>query len=104
MLQAYMPQGNTSLVAVTTTASTGYQPTSGNIQGARIANIGSVPVYVAFSNVATITAAIPTTATPGNGIPILPNSAETMALWPNFYLSAISTGASQLFISPGIGL
>jgi hypothetical protein len=104
MLTAFLPQGNTTVIAVTTTASTGQQPSDGNIQGVLITNIGTVTAFVAFGG-SDVSAAIPTTSTPGSGFPILPNTAQTFSVRPDFYVSAVtSAGTCSLYATPGAGV
>lgn len=104
MLQAFQPQGNTSLIAATTTASAGIQPSTGAIVGMRVATVGSGPAYLAFGS-STVAAALPTTSTPGAGFPIQPNSVETFNFAPNTWLSAITTGGTvQVYATAGFGV
>lgn len=104
MLNAFQPQGNTALIAATTAASVGIQPSTGSIIGMRLAVVGSVPVFVAFGS-SGVVAALPTTAVPGTGIPMQPNSVETFNFAPNTWLSAITTsGTAQLYATPGFGV
>lgn len=104
-LDAFYPgTGNTSVVQATTTATTAFQPSSGSHSGSRIACIGSVVAYIAVGS-SDVTAVAPTTSTPSNGIPLLPNSAETFSLKPNYYLSAITTsGTALIYMTPGMGM
>ena len=105
MLEAFQPQGNTILIAGTTTASVAVQPSTGSIIGCRISNIATGVTYIAVSPSSGISAVIPTTSTPANGFPLLPNSAETFNVAPNFWLSAItSAGTAQIFATPGFGI
>lgn len=106
MLNAFQPQGNTVLIAATTAPSAGVQPSTGNIQGARIANVGASVAFIAIGS-SNVSASVPTTALPStsNGIPILPNTAEVFTIPPNGYISAATTsGAASVYVTPGFGV
>ncbi len=103
-MHSFIPEGNTSLIGVTTTASTAAQISSGSVSGIRVANVGVVNVYLAIGD-STVTAVLPTTSAAAAGMPILPNSVETFDARPGCYLSAITTGGTaQLYATPGAGL
>lgn len=104
-LNAFLPQGLTSLVVATTTASTAYQFASGAIQGCKILIQGSTQhVFTAFGQTSA-TAALPTTSTPANGMPLQPGSDQTFSNPPGCFVSFItSSGTANVFITPGIGV
>jgi hypothetical protein len=103
MFDTYRPQGNTTLIAATTTASAAIQPSTGSIGGCRIVTVSTGPVYAAFG-ATTATAVLPTTSTPAEGMPIQANSVETFSLGPNFWASFITTGGTaQVYVTPGFG-
>ena len=101
----FRPQGNTSLIAATTTASAAIQLTDGDIQGCKVLITGSTQhVFLAFGQT-TATAALPTTSTPAFGMPVQPASDQTFAIPPGAWVSAItSSGTANVWLSPGSGL
>lgn len=102
-LNTFQPQGATSMIALTTAASAAIQPSTGSIQGVKIANLSTNDAYVTFG-VTTATAVYPTTTTAGLGQPILQRSVETFVFPPNGWLSALtSSGAALLAVTPGYG-
>ena len=103
--QAFQPQGATSLIAATTTASAAVQVSTGAIQGVKVLTHGSTQhVFLAFGP-STATAVLPTTATPANGMPLLPSSDGTFTIPPGGWVSAItSSGTCNVYLTPGIGL
>lgn len=105
-LDAFRPQGLTQLISVTTTPSTAVQLSSPTM-GCRIQTEGQV--HFAFGSSAgssVMTAAVPSTSTPANGIPILANSAEVFNIGPNAYISVVSTapGPTNVRLTPGYGI
>lgn len=110
-LDAFQPQGNTVLIAAT--SSTGVAPTqlsTGNVMGCRLANPTTVLVYVAIGS-STVQAAAPTTAAPALGMPLQPSQPpQTFNFSPSLasnWLSAITTGGSGLpgiLATPGFGI
>ena len=103
-LLTFQPQGNTSMVALTTAASAGIQPSTGSIQGVKIANLSTNDAYVTFSPTSSIAAIYPTTSVPNLGMPVLQRSVETFVFPPNGWLSALtSAGAALLAVTPGYG-
>lgn len=103
-MHSFMPEGATSLIAVTSTPSTAAQISSGNVAGVLITNLGSVVAYIAMGS-STVSAALPSTSAPATGSPVLPNSAATYEVRPGFYLSAVtSAGTAALYATPGSGL
>ena len=104
-LTAFMPQGNTALTAATTVASAGIQPSTGGIQGLRAFSVGAGITFLAIGT-STVTAALPTTATPGNGFPLEPNVPNIFTIPPNAYVSVICSsvaGAASVYFTPGFG-
>lgn len=103
-LDAFLPQGLTSLVIATTTASTAYRFSTGSIQGCKILVQGSTQhVFTAFGQSSAI-ASLPTTSTPATGMPMHPNSDQTFSCPPGDFVSFItSSGTANVFITPGIG-
>lgn len=101
MLEAFQPQGNTQLVAVTTAPSAALQM-PGSIIGSRIRV--DAACFFAFSVSSGVTCTIPTTSTPANGIPLMPG-AETFNLAPNAWLSfATSSGTANAWFTGGFGV
>lgn len=107
-IEAFQPQGNTQLIQVTTTPSTAIQ--LGVAQsGVRIVTEGGAKVHFAFSSSAgssALQAALPTTSTPANGNPLLPNTDATFNIGPNAWLSFISSspGPTPVEVTAGFGL
>ena len=104
-LDAFQPQGLTSLIAATTTASAAIQVSTGAIQGCRVTVQGSTQhVFIAFGQ-STATAVLPTTSTPAAGMPLLPTTDRAFTMPPGGWVSAITaSGTANVYITPGIGL
>lgn len=110
----FSPTGNTVLVAAsssTSVAATAISTTEGVVHAVRLcypttANVG-VPVYAALGS-STISAAVPTTATPAAGMPVPAGSDFIMLAGPGLsyaWLSAVTsagTAAPGLFATPGV--
>lgn len=104
-LDAFLPQGDTSLIAATTTASAAIQVSTGAIQGMRVLLQGSTQHAFLAVGQSTATAALPTTSTPGAGMPFLPNAASPLTIPPGGWVSAITaSGTVNVYLTPGIGL
>ena len=105
---AFRPQGNTVLVAATSStgqAATNWAP--GNQSQCYVANISAVPVYLAFgtSNVAV---SLPTTGTPSLGLALPSSGYRCFTFGPNTanagWISAMTTnGSASVFVTPGTG-
>lgn len=99
----FKPQGNTALIAPTTTASAAIQPSTASIATFRLNNTSTNPVWVAYGS-STIVATLPTTTTAANAFPMAAGGIETFDFTPNCYVSAITTvGTGQLALTPGLG-
>lgn len=107
-LAAFQPQGNTVLVAAT--SSTSVAPTqisTGNASGAYIANPSTaLAIYCAIGS-STVSASCPTTSAPG-GMCIPFGTARTVTIAPSSnlnWISAVTSGgaANGLFVTPGFG-
>ncbi len=103
---AFTPSGDTALIAVTSTASTGVQ-VKGNIANATsrmIQNLGTKVAYLAWGATDT-PAVVPVAGTPHNGIPIQAGVVLILSFPPNAYFSAICAGSdsTSLTITPGEG-
>lgn len=108
-LQAFQPQGNTVLVAASSsTASTATQwSTNNGIFGVRCVSGSTIPVYCAFGS-SLVQAAAPTTTLPCVGTPIMPNQPTaifSITSNPTYsWVSAATTaGSALLFVTPGFG-
>ena len=105
-LNAFQPQGNTKLIAVTTDASAAVQVSTGNITGARITADNTV--YMAWASSSSVTATVTTTATAG-GTPLMFTSSgtrvgEIFTLAPNAWVSFITEStATNVWVTPGYG-
>ena len=103
-LECFNPMGLTQLIAVTTTASTAMAL---NVPAHGVRIRADAALHFAFGSTAgssAITASIPTTSTPANGIPMLASSVEVFNIGPNAYLSFISTAATNAWVTPGHGI
>jgi hypothetical protein len=101
-IEAFRPQGNTTLFAATTTASSGQQISSGNVSGLRL--YASAACFVAIGS-STISAALPTTSTPGNGFPLPSSGVEKVGCAPGAYISVITaTGTANVYATAGEGV
>lgn len=105
---AFRPSGPT--VCVATTVSTATAPTqwsTGGMATCYVSNPNSVPVYLNFGS-STIQAAIPTTATPFNGLCLPSSGYRCFTVGPSTSQSAwvtgvTSAGQANVFVTPGIG-
>lgn len=103
---AFTPQGVTSLVKATTTASAAIQPSTGAIQGFTAFSASTALALIAIG-ASTATAALPTTGTAATGIPLPPNTVVRFSAPPSFWVSAITStagGTADIYITPGQGL
>lgn len=116
-LNAFQPQGNTVLVAASSStglAATQLSTSPGAVQGVRLCypstgGVGAgVPIYVAIGSSA-VAAAVPTTGVPWTGFPI-PAGTERVIYAPggtsyNWISAVTSAGiaAPGLFATPGYG-
>ncbi len=102
-LDAFYPQGNSQLIAATTTASAAIQPSTGNITGFRVRT--SALAYMAVSVSSAVVALAPTTGTPANGIWLTNAVAEKFNGGPNCWLSFITSAAAGALVNvtPGFG-
>lgn len=103
-LVAFQPQGNSTLIPVTSTGgSTALQGSTGYVYGYRLTNMSSDYQYVAFGT-STVVATAPVVGTPANGFPMVSGAVESFNLGPNTWISAVSTGATgRLGVTPGFG-
>lgn len=107
VMNPFRKNGATSYQTVSTTPTTATQPSTGSIQGMLATWIGSIPCYLEYGASAGssgLTATIPTSSTPGS-MPILPNTAPSLTVPPNCYVSAMTSAASGgiLMLTPGDG-
>jgi hypothetical protein len=106
---AFSPQGNTTKIAVTSTASTGVQAPSDpqGQSGAMVYNAGQYDCFLAWGTDATVAAVIPTGsgANAKNGQPIPAGAIMALTFPPNAYFSAICASAqtATLYITRGEG-
>lgn len=100
---AFIPQGNTSLIKATTTASAARQPSTGSVQGFQLyASTTALCLYAI--GVSTATAALPTTGTAAAGIPFPGNTPIDVRAPPNFWVSVITStagGTADVYVTPG---
>jgi hypothetical protein len=108
-LNAFQPQGNTVLVAAS--SSTGLAPTqisTGNVMGAYLANPSSALAIYCAIGTSTVAASVPTTAVPGVGMCIPFGTARTVVIPASSaanWISAVTSAgtANGLFVTPGFG-
>lgn len=109
-LLAFQPQGNTVLVAATSSTSVAPTQMSTAIPaGVLITNPSTVSVYIAFGS-SSVAAGQPTTGTPCVGM-CLPGSMQPRAFvippsTANNWISAVTsagTAAPGIFVTPGFG-
>jgi hypothetical protein len=109
-LNAFQPQGNTVLVAATSSTAVAATQitTSVGVAGCYVANPSSaLAIYIAFGTSA-VAAACPTTAVPAVGMCIPFGTARTFTIAPssaNNWISAVTSGGSAngVFVTPGFG-
>lgn len=65
-LPAFQVQGNTTLIAASSAASAAVQPSTGSIQGMRIANLSTADAWVALGMSSTLAAVAPSTSASGS--------------------------------------
>jgi Flp pilus assembly protein TadG len=104
---AFMPLGNTALLAVTsTTTTTPIQvlPTNGQPSQHCVYNAGPNDCYIVSGN-STVAAVAPAAGTPGNGMPIAAGAIMTLTFPAYNYFAAItdSGNTASLYITPGEG-
>jgi len=111
-LEAFSPSGATVLVAAsssTSVAATQLSTTPGVVHAVRVcypSTGAAVPIYVAWGS-SSVSAAVPTTATPAVGIPIVAGEEKVFLMGPSLtanWLSAVTsagTAAPGLFATPG---
>jgi hypothetical protein len=110
---AFAPQGNTIVVASTSSAPTGVQAPiktrfSGQETGqVRIVNSGTVIVHLGVGSTAAEAAsnAVAATAgTPAAGIPILNGTTQILRFPAGAFFSGLSASAATVYITPGQGI
>ena len=110
---AFNPQGNTVVIAATTSAPTGLQvPVDArNVAQAtgqyRIVNSGLVAVFLGFGHTAAIAAAnavAPVAGTPSSALILLPGAIEVLRFTPDAFFSGLASAATSVYITPGQGL
>lgn len=104
---AFRPAGPTKLVIAT--SSTGATPTqwsTGGMPTCWCVNQSTVPVYLAWGS-STVTAGIPSTGTPIEGLVLPSTISRCFQIGPNnsaAWISAVtSAGSANLFVTPGYG-
>lgn len=102
----FRAMGNSMLFSLTTTPSVAVQLSTGNVPGARFLSIANGGWFAA-SNSSGVLVAIPTTATPGNGVPFAlanKNFVEAFDIGPKAWVSFGTTnGTAKVHVTPGIG-
>lgn len=107
---AFNPTGNTVTFLANTTPPTSVQSfTVSNTSYCqyRIFNSGSNLVFLGWGNTATIANnnAVVVTTTAASVIPVLPGSLEIISAPSNTFFNGItSSGNSQVYITPGLGI
>lgn len=96
--------GNTVLIAGTSDASAAQQISTGSVSSVRF-YVPAGNAWVAMGGTTSVTAVVPTTAAPSNGV-MLPTGIPTVLdVGNNAYVSAVSSaGATALvYLTPGLG-
>jgi len=93
----FLPGGNTVTLSVTgTTARVQFQSSSAS-KAVRVYNSGSIPVFIACGDVASVAAV-------ATGLPVAAGSVEVIGCAQQ-YIAGISAGtAATLYVTPGDGL
>ena len=103
----FCPSGNTVTFTAATSAPTPVQAVSTTLGGNqyRILNAGSVVAFLGIgSTSAQASASATVVSTSANCIPLLAGTDEIITFQPNAYFTAItSSGAAQVYITPGDG-
>lgn len=103
---AFAPSGNSALISVTATASTGIQVNGNNRNATQrmVQNLGVKTAYLAWGS-ESVVAVAPVDGTPANGMAIQPGAIMALGFPPNAYFSAICGGSDSttLQITPGEG-
>lgn len=107
----FNPQGKTIVVAANAVAPLGIQATVDvqlNSHGQyRIVNTGTVTVHLGVGSTAEeaqTNSVAAVSGTSANGIPIVPGAVEVISFPAQSFFSGISSAATTLYITPGIGL
>lgn len=100
-LDAFYPQGNTQLIAATTTASAAIQASTGSIPGIRVRT--SALVYMAVSLSSGVAAVAPTTSAAANGIWLTNAVHEKFNVPTNCWLSFITSAAAGALVTVTAG-
>jgi hypothetical protein len=107
----FQPMGKTYLANVSTSSVEVAINADSPCNQLRIHNDGQTNAHLRFSATSGNAAAVPAVGTPAYGMAMHPNTVEIFTVPQAFnnttstcYVSAISTGAIQLWITPGEGL
>jgi len=108
---AFLPLGETVVVAADAVASAGVQALSTQSPGQagqyRIVNAGTNTVFLgvgATAAVATANAVAPVAGNPSPAIPLVPGAVEIVRFGEEVYFSGLAAAATTLYITPGQGL
>lgn len=99
----FYPLGNTQLVKGTTTASAALQASTAGCDAVQIYP-GSTALFLVAFGPSTATAALPTTGTPANGIPLQANVPKIFQIPLNGWFSVIAStagGTADVYVTPG---
>jgi hypothetical protein len=107
-LSAFVPQGNSAMLAVTSTSTTTpiqVQGSNRNATQRMFYNDGPNTAWVAWCPTSTCTAVVPTAGSPANGFSIPAGAVVVLSVPPNAFFAAISqsTKTASLYITPGQG-
>lgn len=107
---AFYPQGNTVLVAASSsTAVAATQISTGSVAGVFLSNPCTIPLYVGIGS-SSVAAGQPTTAAPCPGLCLPPGTDRPLSIptaITNCWISAVTsagTAAPGLFATPGMGV
>ena len=93
-----------ALTVGTASSNVAISSTNPDLVQALFVNVGANVVYINLGTDNTVTAEIPASGTPANGIPLLPNSSIVLAIGTATYIAAIAAATGNtLFVTVGSG-
>ncbi len=100
----FRPCGNSVLISVTSDASPAQQLPTNGVSNARFFTPAG-GAWVAIGPTTSVSAVVPTTAAPANGILVTTGLPSIMDIGLNVYVSAVTTAGATatLYITPGLG-
>jgi hypothetical protein len=106
--QAFLPQGGTIILALTSLGSAAVGiSTAANLQGAMFDNLSTVNAVVAIGGSGVVATQGSTAAFTAGQFTLLGLNSKVLSIPPNSYVSACTTAASlvaQITVTPGYGV